>query len=413
MRVLRFIVHNWPLKIGAVLLAVTMYGAMVVLQTTAQWPGTVPIELVNQPPDATVVDLQSLPSINDIRYIAAPDVPISASSFRATVDLSAARIGENLPTLVRVTVKTDDQRIQVVDYQPQQISVTLERIVHKQVLVEVKIGPVPSGLQPGPPVPSVSKVDISGAESIVGKVAHAQAFVPIDASGLDVSLDVNLTVVDASGASVDQVSINPRTVHVDIQVGSQLRSETVPVNPVTTGTQAAGYYITGIDVKPSTVSVRGQADALALLKGKANTKAISVAGATGDITSKVTLDLPPGVTSDTTATITVVIHLSSPGSSRSYSVGVVLAGARSNLIYSLSTPSVIVTLGGATAALNALDTSTLVATASVGDLGAGAHAVTLTISVPPGITVDGISPGQITVTISNAPSPAPVASPTP
>jgi len=74
---------------------------------------------------------------------------------------------------------------------------------------------------------------------------------------------------------------------------------------------------------------------------------------------------------------------------------------------------VIVTLGGATAALNALDTSTLVATASVGDLGAGAHAVTLTISVPPGITVDGISPGQITVTISNAPSPAPVASPTP
>jgi YbbR domain-containing protein len=244
-------------------------------------------------------------------------------------------------------------------------------------------------------------------------VAEAQVSVRIDASGLDVNQDIGLVAMDASGHPVNNVTINPRTVHVDIQVGSQLRSETVPVHPVTTGTPAAGYYITGIDVTPSTVSVGGQADALALLKGKANTKAISVAGATGDITSRVTLDLPTGVTSDTTATITVVIHLSSPGSSRSYSVGVVMAGARPNLVYSLSTPSVIVTLGGAAAALNALDTSTLVVTASVGDLGAGAHAVTLSITVPPGITVDAISPDQITVTIANAPSPAPVASPTP
>ena len=411
MRVLRFIVHNWPLKIGAVLLAVTMYGAMVVLQGTQVWPGKVAILPVNQP--TTGYLLGTLPEVTDIRYIASPDVSISQSSFVATIDLASVKVSESAFTLVPVELTANDQRIQIVDYQPQQIKVTLDPIVSKKVPVEVGYAAVPSGLQPGTPVFTPSTVDISGGASIVRTVAEAQVSVRIDASGLDVNQDIGLVAMDASGHPVNNVTINPRTVHVDIQVGSQLRSETVPVHPVTTGTPAAGYYITGIDVTPSTVSVGGQADALALLKGKANTKAISVAGATGDITSRVTLDLPTGVTSDTTATITVVIHLSSPGSSRSYSVGVVMAGARPNLVYSLSTPSVIVTLGGATAALNALDTSTLVVTASVGDLGAGAHAVTLSITVPPGITVDAISPDQITVTIANAPSPAPVASLTP
>ena len=42
MRVLRFIVRNWPLKIGAVLLAAILYGAMVVLQSTTSWQGAVP-----------------------------------------------------------------------------------------------------------------------------------------------------------------------------------------------------------------------------------------------------------------------------------------------------------------------------------------------------------------------------------
>jgi YbbR domain-containing protein len=410
-RVLRFIVHNWPLKIGAVLLAVTLYGAMVVLQGTQVWPGKVAIQPVNQP--TTGYLLGTLPEVSDIRYIASPDVPVSQSSFVATIDLAGVKVSESAFTLVPVELTATDQRIQIVDYQPQQIKVTLDPIVSKKVPVEVSYASVPSGLQPGTPIFTPSTVEISGGASIVRTVSEAQASVRIDASGLDVNQDVGLVALDASGHAVDNVTIDPRTVHVDIQVGSQIRSETVPVNPVLSGTPAAGYYVTAINVTPSVVSVRGQADALALLNGKANTKAISVAGATGDITANVPLNLPAGVTSDTTASITVAIHLSSPNSSRSYSVGVVLAGARPNIVYSLSTPSVIVTLGGPTAALNALDTSTLVAVASVADLGPGAHAVTLTITVPPGITVDAISPGQITVTVVNPPSPPPVASPTP
>jgi YbbR domain-containing protein len=234
--------------------------------------------------------------------------------------------------------------------------------------------------------------------------------VRVDASGLDVSQDVDLVAHDAKDAVVDSVQFNPRSVHVAMLVGSQLRTETVPVNPILVGTPAAGYYVSSIDVNPSVVAVRGQADALALLKGLANTASISVAGATGDVSVAVDLNLPSGVSAGTTGQIAVVVHLQSPGSTRSVSIGVVPAGARTDRIYFLSTPTVTVTLGGATAALNAFDTSTLVGSVSVGDLGPGPHTVGITILVPPGIKVVSISPFQVTVTVTNAPTPSPVAS---
>ena len=394
------------------MLAAILYGAMVVLQNTAAWPGSVAIDLVNQPPDSYLMDAKLIPAVGGIRYIAPADVPVSQSSFRATADLTAAKVSESDSSIVRVKLVADDPRIQIIDYQPQLLSVSLNPVVHKQVSVLIKTGTPPEGLQPGTPVQSITTVDVSGASSIVRRVAYAQAQVRVDASGLDIDEDVDLVAMDASDVLVPGVTLDPRTVHVQIQVGSQLRTETVPVNPITTGTQAAGYNITSIDVKPSIASVQGQADALALLKGMANTKPISISGATHDVTVNVGLDLPNGVMSDT-ASVSITIHLASPTASRSVSVGVVPAGARSDRIYTLSTPSVIVTLSGATAALNAFDSSTLVGTVSVGSLDVGTHTVNVTVVVPAGINAVTISPAQITVTVASAPTPRPSASPVP
>ena len=412
MRVVKFIVRNWPLKIGAILLAVMLYGAMVVLQTTQQFPGTVAVETVNQPPNSYLVKPDPMPAVRDIRYLAPADVPISQSSFRATIDLTGAKVSDSDYSWVKVQLVSTDQRVQVVDYQPQQIRVTLDQIIQRTVDVHVDYGTPPAGQQPGTPQVSPSSVSVSGAASIVSRVAYAVARVRIDSSGLDVSQDPDLVAIDSSGNAVDNVTFSPRTVHVAIRVGSQNRSETVPVDVADSihGSPAPGYYITSIDITPPSVEVQGQADALALLKGKAATAPISVAGATSDISVKVNLALPLGVTSDTAGQISIVIHLQSPSSTRSLSVGVVLDGARSDRAYTLSAPNVIVTLGGATAALSALDPANLVASASVATLDTGSHVVNVTFSAPAGIKVLAISPSQVTVTIDAAvqsPSPIP------
>ena len=124
MRVVKFIVRNWPLKIGAILLAVMLYGAMVVLQTTQQFPGTVAVETVNQPPNSYLVKPDPMPAVRDTRYLAPADVPISKSSFRATIDLTGAKVSDSDYSWVKVQLVSTDQRVQVVDYQPQQIRVT-------------------------------------------------------------------------------------------------------------------------------------------------------------------------------------------------------------------------------------------------------------------------------------------------
>jgi YbbR domain-containing protein len=309
-----------------------------------------------------------------------------------------------------------DPRIQIIDFEPQQIGVTLDPIIHKTISVRVEepAGSTPTGLTLGTETLSVQQVEVEGAQSAVAKVAYAQALVRIDASGLDFNDNVDLKAVDATGAAVTgQLQLNPRSVNVQIQIGSQLRTQTVPVSPVITGAPAAGYYISGINVTPSVVGVRGQADALAQLHGLAATKAVSIAGATGDVSVQVGLDLPSGVQAPGVTTVSVVVHLQSPGSSRTVTVGVAPDGARSDRIYSLSAPSVSLTIGGATAALDAFDTSTLVAIVSVGNLDVGVHAVQVSIALPPGIKALSVNPPTIQVTVAAPATPAPSLTPSP
>jgi YbbR domain-containing protein len=412
MNIFRFIFGNWALKAGALSLAVILYVGMVALQATQQWPGTVSIQPVNQPADSFLVSPQTLPAVGSIRYIAPPDVRVTADSFSATIDLKDVKVAST-STLVKVDLISEDPRVQIIDYQPHQLAVTLDPIQAKTVPVKVSYTTPPAGLQVGHQTLSVSEVQAVGASTKVATVASAEARVRIDASGLDVNAEVPLVAVDVNGATVEDVQLTPSTVQVRIQIGSQLRSQTVPVTPVIKGSPAAGYYVTSIDVTPLVVSVSGEADVLAALNGSANTQPMSIAGATGDVAAKVALNLPAGVEAPDVTTVTVVVHLSSPSQTRSVTIGLVPDGAKSDLVYRFSTPNVTVTLGGAAAALNAFDTSNLVGIVSVGTLAPGTYTVQVTVNVPSGLKIVSISPARITVTVTIPPSPPPSISPSP
>ena len=413
MRIIRFIFGNWTLKIGALLLAVILYVGMVALQSTQQWPGTVPITPVNQPTDGTLIKPEPMPTVGSIRYIAPADVPVSKDSFSATVDLKNAKVDAAASTLVKVQLTADDPRIQIVDYQPQQVSVTLDKIVTRTIPVKVETDVPPPGLSLGNRTQSILTVEAMGASSKVALVVEALAHVPLDSSGLDVNKEVPLVPVDAGGIKVQDITLDHTTVQVSIQIGSQLRTQTVAVVPLVRGSPAAGYYVTSIDVIPLVVSVSGEADALAALNGAAGTQAISISGATGDVSFKVPLNLPAGVEAPDVTTVTVVVHMSSPATTRTVTIGIVPDGARADRQYQLSTPSVTVTLGGAAAALNAFDTSTLVGIVSVGSLSPGTYTVQVSVSTPPGIKIVARNPEKITVIVTIPPSPPPSASPSP
>ena len=64
----RLIVHNWPLKLGAIALATLLYAGLVASQDSITFPGPVPVTAINKPPGTEVTN--DLRDIDQIRYIA-------------------------------------------------------------------------------------------------------------------------------------------------------------------------------------------------------------------------------------------------------------------------------------------------------------------------------------------------------
>jgi YbbR domain-containing protein len=263
-------------------------------------------------------------------------------------------------------------------------------------------------------------VTVSGPASVIKLVTAAQARVVIQPSGIDVDQAVDLIAVDASGQVMTPVDIEPSSIRVQIRVGSQLESKTLPVHPVVIGTQAAGYEIDGIEVTPTVISVEGEADALAALV-TIDTAPVSISGAVEDVARTVALVLPDGVASLGPSAARVVVRLRPTTGTRAISAGVLLSNARVDRTYALSTDQVVVTVGGSVADLDALTGRTFAAIADVGDLEPGSHDVTLRVVLPSRLTLVAISPPRIVVTVdlpstplpSSTPSVSPTAPPAP
>jgi YbbR domain-containing protein len=406
MRFLRFVTRNWPLKVGAIALSTLLYGGLVLSQTTKEFNGSVPIETVNQASD--VIVLSDLGTASQIRYVAPADLGlrVDSASFRATVDLSGVDPkGGPLSLTVRVTAV--DPRVQVLDYQPRRIVVTLDRVSHKTVPIRAVLGTLPAGLTVGDPILDQTQAVVTGPESLLGKVTEAQARVTIDPSGIDINRMIDLVAVDAAGNPVIPIDLAPASVTVRVPVFTDRRTRTVPVSPVIIGTPAAGFEVASVTVDPVVVQVEGDANDLASLD-RADTVAVSVTGLSADLTTTVSLQLPSGVQALGPSTVSVTVRLRALTGTRTFDAGLILVGARADLVYKLSTDRVLVTIGGSEADLDRLSGAALALTVNVSGLAVGSHQVTPTANLTTGLSLLGVSPSPITVTISTpSPSPSP------
>ncbi len=376
-RLLAIVVHNWPLKLAAVGLASLLYVGLVLAQNSKEWRGQVPIEVRNQP--AGVVVPGGLQYVTSIRYFAPLDAAgrVTSESFTAWIDLSTATPDAANDAVVRVNVSSPDPQIQAFDWTPRQISVHLDPLRTKVMPVTVDKGSVPPDLELREPVVDPAQISVSGTQSSVSQVVAVLARVRIDPAGLSIDQQVDLVAVDGLGEQVNQVRMEPTSVRVRIVIGNQLQSRSLPINPVVAGTPAAGSL------------------------------PISVTGATGDVTASVGLVLPPGIELLGVDRVTVTASVNATAGTRTFTAGPVLAGARDDRTYSLSTDQVLVTVGGASSALSTLTGETLVVTAEVGGLGLGVHAVQLKATLPAGLTLVAISPPTLTVTVGLPATPAP------
>jgi YbbR domain-containing protein len=400
-RVANFIFRNWPLKLAAILLATVLYSGLVLGQNVRTWAGTLPVDTIRPPAGAVI--LADPDPVKEVRYRAPLDVGVvSSTSFNATADLSRVDVQPGgQPQTVPVVVVALDPRIQVVDFNPREVQVSLDPVATRELPVTVTLGSVPDGLTIGPPQSEPAAVTIRGASSRVNAVTSVVARVAIDASALNVDRDVDLVAVDSNGNQLPNVEVDPERARVRIAVARELANRTLPVVPVITGQPATGFRITSVTVEPLVVTVSGEEATVSQLQ-TADTEAIDISGRDNDLEATVRIALPPGVSVAGSDTVHVTVTIGEDTGTRTFQLGVQLTGESPERGYQLSQTSVNVTLGGPTATLAALDASQLAARADVGSLpdSLGPHTVPLVVTPPESLDVVSIDPNAVVVTVS-------------
>ena len=397
-RVAAFVIHNWPLKLAAIILATLLYAGLVASENSGTYPGPLQVTAVNQPSD-TVVTNQLRP-LEQVRYIAPAEVGrLTADDFRATVDLSAVDpTGE--PVSVRVNVVATDPRVTVFEVRPELITVVLDRRVPAVVPVRVARGPVAVGIEAGTTVFSPETATVTGPSMAVERVVAVRVNVALDPGGINFDRDVEANPIDAAGEVVHGVNVEPRTIHVTVPLFTNRESRTLPVNPVVTGAPAPGFRIAGIAADPQVISVEGDAEELNQLV-QADTAPVAVFGATRDVTATVALALPTGVVPLAVTTVTVVVRVEPVTETRTFTAGFRLDGRDPDLRYDLAGKSVLLTLFGSVADLDRLAAAPLVVGVNVAGLDPGIHELPVVPSIPSGVTVAALAPETVTVTITD------------
>jgi len=404
-RVLRTLVHNWPLKLAAVGLATLLYGGLVLSQSNATLPVVLRVDPRDQP-EGTYL-LNAIRPVTEIRYFSPAGIQPIDSDFEAWVDLSGAQPG-NGPQSVPVQLRSIDPRVTVISFEPQVVTVDLDRVAQKTVKVAVDRGDVPPNLEVGTTNIEPVEVQVVGPASVITRVVAARASVLIQPSGINVDQDVELVPVDDLGNAVAQVKLDPPTARVTIPIFSGHKSKTVPVNPQIIGTPAAGFELAAASVAPTFVTVEGDINELEALTS-IDTAPVSVSGYSSSQNVEAPLVLPTGVVALDVQNVRVTIVVRAVTASRSFEVGLRLVGAKPGLDYSADADRVLITVGGSLPDLDRLIGATLAVDLDVSTLGPGTTDVQVTANLPAGISLLTANPVKVPVTVTAQPSSPPAA----
>jgi YbbR domain-containing protein len=398
------ILHNWPLKVGALLLSILLYAGLVYSGSfTEQQVSGVPIRAVNQPLN-TYLLTGELGTV-DVAYRASASAAagVTIATFSASVDLEAYDMSQaGQPQLLPVEVRSLDDDVAVLETTPLEVSVILDRLGVRQIRVVVDRGDVPPGLEIGPPSVTPTTVQAQGPESRLRLVTRAVARVRIDASGIDVSEQVDLVPVDVDGEPVSAVELSPTTATVEIEVSTAETSKTVPVAPDLQGNPPLGLTLVSITPDPATVTLFGSPEVLADV-ASVSTEPVDLATVTADGTIEATLILPEGtrLDDDVEASVSLAVNVDLELASRTILVGPVCQNVAAGLTCEPGVSQIPVTVSGTRAAIAALTPAQVTPVLNMAGLGEGTHQVTPTVTLPGGITlVQPLAPVAVTLTAS-------------
>ncbi|HSM56494.1 MAG TPA: diadenylate cyclase CdaA [Candidatus Sulfomarinibacteraceae bacterium] len=286
----------------ALLFAISLW--WFVLSTASELPDVevydVPLQVENTAPGLVLAS--GLPETVDlvVRTVGDARAALDEEAFVARLDLDGLEEGVHR-LRVEVTPRLNTP-VQVVDIDPAMVEVDLapvgQRTLPVSAMLDDEALPAVYEVQDEPEV-APETVKVSGPQPLVEHVVEVRATLLLSNTFGLVTQTRPLEPVDQDGNRVEGITLHPTEAEVRVTVGRQANVRELGVAILTTGEPAAGFWISGLEAEPSTIIVSGPEAVLAALGSAVPTLPLDVAGAAGDVTADMPLDLPPDLSVQT------------------------------------------------------------------------------------------------------------------
>lgn len=406
--------RRWFSHIGSavlsLLLAVTIWVIAAREENPRDWfSEPVPISRVGLPEDLSVFGEMTGQVRIEIRAPKSRWRDLTVRDFTAWVDLSGITAGEYD---VQVQVKPPGPEVEVLTVNPAKVRVRLEARREKSVPVRVNVLDAAAfGYDWTTPVISPTQVTVSGSAPLVDQVEFVAADVYLRSARADVARTLRLTPYSAVGEVVNLVALSPREASVTIPI-VQLpgyREMAVLVEP--DGRPAPGYTISGVTADPKLITLFGDPGVMSGLSGYI-TVAVDISDAKADVAERVPLRLPENVSALGTQSVNVLVSIQPIPGAQTVRRRPVIQGLAPGLTYTLGLDFVNVFLSGPVSKLDELKPDAAPVILDLTGLGPGVHVVEPKVPTPEGITVRGLTPQTIEVTIGAPATPPSTTTPT-
>jgi YbbR domain-containing protein len=411
---IRRILNDFGSAALAIVLAVTVW----VVATNEQnpsikdtFPESILVQVLNKPEGMVV-----FPEIvKNVRItVRAPQTSwdrLGAEKFEALVDLKGLSPGRHD---VEIQVTCTDRFVKILEVQPPEVSIRLEEYMEKELDVQVRImDNPPLGYIDRKPAVTPSQAKVSGPASMVDQVSELVAEVYLGGAKEAVERSVNLSARNEEGQAVGWVDIDPPEAEVRVPIEQRLGYKEVSVKPIVEGEVASGYRISNVSIEPSNATIFGSPLVIEGIPGSLETVPIDVNEASSDVTERVTLTLPQGVTVLGEQSFLVTISVTAIESSLTVQRELVIQGLQPDLNATPSPEVVDVILSGPVPKLDALKPGDVQVILNLYDLQWGTYKITPEVVPPEGLKVESVLPDTIEVEIKIGTSLAPTRTPEP
>ncbi|NQU99797.1 MAG: hypothetical protein HQ538_03595 [Parcubacteria group bacterium] len=212
---------------------------------------------------------------------------------------------------IEVKVSSEDSSIQIVEKDPEKISVVIDSVtsIKKEIEVETE-GDLATDYSVDEPYTEPGEIEIKGAKGSLDSVDKVRVKIELNEENTEIRKKVTPEVLNREGNVMTNIILEPSEVEVIVPVQKDMDVKTVSINSKISGNPASGYSIDSVEVNPSTVSIQGKREDLEDIS-YIDTTEISIEGITDTVEREAELVLDDDIELVSTEDIVVKVNVSS------------------------------------------------------------------------------------------------------